>query len=143
MIGYVFRKFGIPKAPLLFGLILRHTLEQSFRQAPTISDGDPIAFVRSPIAAGLLGCRSIRTVDQDRRTHVNPVAGTIRKRAGGWPLTEAGIVVIPWPSLTATRPRAHRFRLDCGRREQTCNAVGNKYNSAPAVGPQTGPCVVA
>jgi putative tricarboxylic transport membrane protein len=59
MVGYAFRKFDIPKAPLLFGLILGHTLEQSFRQALTISSGDPTAFVRSPIAAGLLGCAAI------------------------------------------------------------------------------------
>ena len=41
IVGYAFRKFDIPKAPLLFGLILGHTLEQSFRQALTISNGDP------------------------------------------------------------------------------------------------------
>ncbi|HVE07092.1 MAG TPA: tripartite tricarboxylate transporter permease, partial [Paraburkholderia sp.] len=57
--GYAFRRFDIPKAPLLFGLILGHTLEQSFRQALTISNGDPTVFVRSPIAAGLLACAAI------------------------------------------------------------------------------------
>jgi putative tricarboxylic transport membrane protein len=59
MLGYAFRRFDIPKAPLLFGLILGHTLEQSFRQALTISNGDPTVFVRSPIAAGLLVCATI------------------------------------------------------------------------------------
>ena len=47
--------FGI----LLFGLILGHTLEQSFRQALTISDGDPLVFLHSPIAAGLLCCSAV------------------------------------------------------------------------------------
>ena len=45
IVGYAFRKFDIPKAPLLFGLILGHTLEQSFRQALTISNGDPSVFL--------------------------------------------------------------------------------------------------
>lgn len=58
-LGYAFRKLDIPKAPLLFGLILGHTLEQSFRQALTISNGDPTVFVRSPISAGLLVCACI------------------------------------------------------------------------------------
>jgi 4,5-dihydroxyphthalate decarboxylase len=59
VLGYAFRKLDIPKAPLLFGLILGHTLEQSFRQAMTISGGNPIVFLKSPIAAGLLACAAI------------------------------------------------------------------------------------
>jgi putative tricarboxylic transport membrane protein len=55
-VGYAFRKLSIPRAPLLFGLILGHTLEQSFRQALTLSNGDPQVFLKSPIAAGLLVC---------------------------------------------------------------------------------------
>jgi putative tricarboxylic transport membrane protein len=54
--GYAFRKLDIPKAPLLFGLILGHTLEQSFRQALTIANGDATVFLRTPISAGLLLC---------------------------------------------------------------------------------------
>ncbi|HVT54393.1 MAG TPA: tripartite tricarboxylate transporter permease [Dongiaceae bacterium] len=56
VLGYAFRKLDIPKAPLLFGLILGHTLEQSFRQALTISNGDAFVFVQSPICAFLLFC---------------------------------------------------------------------------------------
>jgi putative tricarboxylic transport membrane protein len=56
MLGYAFRKLDIPKAPLLFGLILGHTLEQSFRQALTISGGDVGVFFTHPIACGLLLC---------------------------------------------------------------------------------------
>jgi putative tricarboxylic transport membrane protein len=59
VLGYIFRKLDIPKAPLLFGLILGHTLEQSFRQAMTLSSGDPTVFLKSPIAAGLLLCSAI------------------------------------------------------------------------------------
>jgi putative tricarboxylic transport membrane protein len=53
-IGYLFRLLDIPKAPLIFGLILGAKLEQAFRQAMTISSGDPMIFVRSPLAAGLI-----------------------------------------------------------------------------------------
>ena len=54
MLGFVFRKLDIPKAPLIFGLILGEKVEQSFRQAMTISGGDPIVFLKSPLAVGLL-----------------------------------------------------------------------------------------
>jgi putative tricarboxylic transport membrane protein len=54
VLGYVFRKLDIPKAPLIFGLILGEKIEQSFRQAMTISGGDPIVFLQSPLAVGLL-----------------------------------------------------------------------------------------
>jgi putative tricarboxylic transport membrane protein len=59
VLGYAFRKLDIPKAPLLFGLILGHTLEQSFRQAMTISSGDVSVFFTHPIAAFLLACAAI------------------------------------------------------------------------------------
>jgi putative tricarboxylic transport membrane protein len=62
VLGYAFRKLDIPKAPLLFGLILGHTLEQSFRQAMTISNGDVTVFLRSPIAAGLLLCAAVSII---------------------------------------------------------------------------------
>ncbi|HVJ44071.1 MAG TPA: tripartite tricarboxylate transporter permease [Dongiaceae bacterium] len=62
VLGYAFRKLDIPKAPLLFGLILGHTLEQSFRQAMTISNGDVTVFLRSPIAAGLLFCAAVSII---------------------------------------------------------------------------------
>jgi putative tricarboxylic transport membrane protein len=54
VLGYVFRKLDIPKAPLIFGLILGGKLEQSFRQALTISGGDPWTLIDSPISIGLL-----------------------------------------------------------------------------------------
>jgi len=52
--GYAFRKLDIPKAPLIFGLILGVKLEQSFRQAMTISGGDPLVFLKNPISASIL-----------------------------------------------------------------------------------------
>ena len=52
VLGYVFRKLDIPKAPLIFGLILGEKIEQSFRQAMTISGGDPDRVPAEPAGGG-------------------------------------------------------------------------------------------
>lgn len=57
--GVAFRKLDIPRAPLVFGLILGGLLEQSFRQAMTISSGSPLIFLSSPIAVFLLLCSAV------------------------------------------------------------------------------------
>ena len=49
VMGYVFRKLDIPVAPLVLSLVLGGILEQSFRQAMTISGGNPQVFVGSAI----------------------------------------------------------------------------------------------
>jgi putative tricarboxylic transport membrane protein len=54
VIGYVFDKVQIPVAPLVLSLVLGGMMEQSFRQAMTISGGDAKIFVDSPIAASLI-----------------------------------------------------------------------------------------
>src|SRR5450756_98119 len=54
VIGYVFRKIDIPLAPLILALVLGGIMEQSFRQAMTISGADPIVFVKSTICVVLL-----------------------------------------------------------------------------------------
>jgi putative tricarboxylic transport membrane protein len=54
--GYAFRKLAIPVAPLVLSLVLGGMMEQSFRQAMTISGADPGVFVRSPICLVLLAC---------------------------------------------------------------------------------------
>jgi putative tricarboxylic transport membrane protein len=54
--GYASRKLDIPRGPLIFGVILGGLLEQSFRQAMTISSASPLIFVSSPIAVFLLLC---------------------------------------------------------------------------------------
>lgn len=53
-VGFVFRKLDIPKAPLIFGIILGGKLEQSLRQAMTLSNGDAMVFLHSPLSAVLL-----------------------------------------------------------------------------------------
>jgi len=52
--GYVFRKVDIPVAPMVLSLVLGGIMEQSFRQAMTISSGNPTIFVGSPICVTLV-----------------------------------------------------------------------------------------
>ena len=54
VIGYVFRKIDIPLAPLVLALVLGGIMEQSFRQAMTISGANPAVFLQSGISIALL-----------------------------------------------------------------------------------------
>ena len=54
LIGYVFGKVDIPVAPLVLSLVLGGIMEQSFRQAMTISGGDVKVFYGSAITISLL-----------------------------------------------------------------------------------------
>jgi putative tricarboxylic transport membrane protein len=54
MLGYVFRKLDIPVAPMVLSLVLGGIMEQSFRQAMTISGGNPKIFVGSTICIVLV-----------------------------------------------------------------------------------------
>ena len=54
IIGYVFDKVDIPIAPLVLSLVLGGMMEQSFRQAMTISGGNPQIFVNSTITVTLM-----------------------------------------------------------------------------------------
>jgi len=53
VLGYAFRKIDIPLAPLVLALVLGGMMEQSFRQAMTISGGNPKIFVSSGLTIGL------------------------------------------------------------------------------------------
>ncbi len=54
VIGYIFDKVDIPVAPLVLSLVLGGMMEQSFRQAMTISGGDLKIFYGSAITVTLL-----------------------------------------------------------------------------------------
>jgi len=54
VIGYLFEKVDIPVAPLVLSLVLAGIMEQSFRQAMTISDGSFGIFAGSGITVALL-----------------------------------------------------------------------------------------
>ncbi|MDQ2081134.1 tripartite tricarboxylate transporter permease [Xanthobacteraceae bacterium Astr-EGSB] len=55
VLGYVFRKVNISPAPMVLALVLGKPLEQSFRQAMTISGGHPAVFLSSAICIFFLG----------------------------------------------------------------------------------------
>jgi putative tricarboxylic transport membrane protein len=54
VLGYIFDKVEIPIPPLVLSLVLAGIMEQSFRQALTLSDGNPTVFVSSGISATLV-----------------------------------------------------------------------------------------
>ena len=54
LLGFAFRRFDFPAAPLVIGLILGPIAEQSLRQALTISMGSYTTFVTRPLSATLL-----------------------------------------------------------------------------------------
>jgi len=54
VIGYALRKLDCEPAPLLLGLVLGPMLEEYFRRAMVLSDGDWSIFVRRPISLGFL-----------------------------------------------------------------------------------------
>ena len=111
VLGFVFRKLDIPKAPLLFGLILGHTLEQSFRQAMTISRSDPTVFLKSPIAAGLLLCSALMfAASVWRKRRPSQTLQEAERRIKGEEESPEALVTIPPEfgndSGTFTRPAA-------------------------------------
>jgi putative tricarboxylic transport membrane protein len=59
VIGYFFIKVKAEPAPLLLGLVLGPQLEENFRRAMLLSDGDLSVFVTHPISAVLLGIVAI------------------------------------------------------------------------------------
>jgi len=59
VIRYFFIKVGAEPAPLLLGLVLGPQLEENFRRAMLLSDGDFAVFVQHPISAILLGVATL------------------------------------------------------------------------------------
>ncbi|MBU8565735.1 tripartite tricarboxylate transporter permease [Virgibacillus pantothenticus] len=53
LVGYLFRLFAFPAPPFILAFILGGMMEQSLRQVLTISNGDFMILVESPIAIGL------------------------------------------------------------------------------------------
>ena len=59
LVGYFFIKVGVEPAPLLLGLVLGPQLEENFRRAMLLADGDFSVFLRRPISATLLAIVAI------------------------------------------------------------------------------------
>lgn len=62
VIGFGMRIVGAPVAPAVVGLIIGPLLEQQFRRALAISQGDPSVFVAHPISATLLAIATLLVV---------------------------------------------------------------------------------
>jgi putative tricarboxylic transport membrane protein len=78
IVGYVFRKIDIPLAPLVLAVVLGEIMEQSFRQAMTISGGELSIFIGSPITIGLcatgvfiLGYTLFKSTSRKRSKYIN------------------------------------------------------------------------
>ncbi|NJK45717.1 MAG: tripartite tricarboxylate transporter permease [Pleurocapsa sp. SU_196_0] len=54
VVGYAMRRFDIPVAPAIIGMILGPRAEEQFRRALGISQGDLAVFVQRPISATIL-----------------------------------------------------------------------------------------
>ncbi|AMG37964.1 tripartite tricarboxylate transporter permease [Achromobacter xylosoxidans] len=52
-IGYFLRKFGVPMAPLVLGVVLGNMMEQNLRRALSITDGNLSVLFASPVAITL------------------------------------------------------------------------------------------
>jgi putative tricarboxylic transport membrane protein len=54
IVGYLMRRFDVPVAPCIIGMILGPLAEENFRRALMITQGNPTVFVIQPISAVLL-----------------------------------------------------------------------------------------
>jgi putative tricarboxylic transport membrane protein len=61
-LGFLMRRFDYPIAPMVVGLILGPMAETQLRRALSISLGDPLVILESPIAAGLLAVAALALI---------------------------------------------------------------------------------
>jgi putative tricarboxylic transport membrane protein len=61
-LGYAFRKFSIPAAPLLMAFVLGPQAETALRQSLILSSNSPLIFVQRPISAVVLACAALVVV---------------------------------------------------------------------------------
>src|SRR6188768_3308149 len=62
VMGFLMRRFDYPVAPVVVGLILGPVAEAQLRRALSISLGDPMVLLQSPISATLLGIALIALI---------------------------------------------------------------------------------
>jgi putative tricarboxylic transport membrane protein len=62
ILGYVMRRYDYPIAPIVVGLILGPMAEAQLRRALSISLGDPLVLLQSPVSATLLAIALIALV---------------------------------------------------------------------------------
>jgi putative tricarboxylic transport membrane protein len=62
LVGFLMRRYDIPVAPVIVGMILGPLAEQQFRRALAISQGDFSIFITSPISATVLLIASLAVI---------------------------------------------------------------------------------
>jgi putative tricarboxylic transport membrane protein len=62
LMGFLMRRFDYPIAPVVIGLILGPVAEAQLRRALSISLGDPLVLVQSPLSATLLGIAALALI---------------------------------------------------------------------------------
>jgi putative tricarboxylic transport membrane protein len=62
LVGFVMRRYDIPVAPTIVGMILGPVAEQQLRRALSISQGDPSVFVTHPISATVLAIAAVLVI---------------------------------------------------------------------------------
>ena len=62
IMGFLMRRYDFPIAPVVIGLILGPIAEAQLRRALSISLGDPMVLLQSPLSATLLGIALIALV---------------------------------------------------------------------------------
>jgi putative tricarboxylic transport membrane protein len=62
LLGYLMRRYDYPIAPVIVGLILGPVAEAQLRRALSISLGDPLVLVQSPVSATLLAISAIALI---------------------------------------------------------------------------------
>jgi putative tricarboxylic transport membrane protein len=62
VLGFLMRRFDFPIAPVVVGLILGPIAESQLRRALSISLGDPMVLLQSPISATLLAIALIALI---------------------------------------------------------------------------------
>ncbi len=64
-LGYFLRKFGVPMAPLVLGVVLGNMMEQNLRRALSMTDGDVGVLFASPVSIALwAGAAAVVVVPQ-------------------------------------------------------------------------------
>jgi putative tricarboxylic transport membrane protein len=59
LLGFAMRRYDMPVAPVIVGMILGPLAEQQLRRALAISQGDLSVFVTHPISASILGITAV------------------------------------------------------------------------------------
>ncbi|WP_454696996.1 tripartite tricarboxylate transporter permease [Achromobacter aegrifaciens] len=67
-VGYFLRKFGVPMAPLVLGVVLGNMMEQNLRRALSMTDGDVRVLFASPVSITMwVGAAAVVIVPQIMR----------------------------------------------------------------------------